>query len=52
MINKNSNILITGGAGGIGYAVVKIIKDTVGSIGIIDNNSEKIKKDLFPFTKL
>jgi len=44
MIDKNSNILITGGAGGIGYEVARIINDKVRSVGIIDNNSEKLKK--------
>ena len=44
MIDKNSNILITGGAGGIGYEVARTINDKVRSVGIIDNNSEKLNK--------
>jgi len=44
MINNKSNILITGGAGGIGYEVATTLKDKVNSIGIIDNNSEKLSK--------
>ena len=44
MIEKNSNILITGGAGGIGYELARTINDKVRSVGIIDNNSEKLNK--------
>ena len=44
MINKNTNILITGAGGGIGYSVAKILTDKVGQIGIIDNNKNKIEK--------
>ena len=44
MIDKNSNIIITGGAGGIGFEVAEMLKNEVNSIGIIDNNSKKISR--------
>lgn len=41
---KNKNIIITGGAGGIGKSFVVKVKDYVGSIAVIDINAESINE--------
>ena len=38
----NKNIIITGGAGGIGSAIVKMLKSHNCTIGIVDNNEKNI----------
>ena len=48
MINKNNfknnNIIVTGGAGGIGSATCELFLNYSANVYLVDNDKEKIKK--------
>ena len=43
MINNTNNVIITGGAGGIGSQLVKRLVDISISIAVIDNDNKKLE---------
>ena len=43
-IFKNNNIIVTGGAGGIGSATCKLFLDYSANVYLVDKDKEKIKK--------